>query len=265
MSWKLLLDAEKKEIIDNQVLLCHRKLERIFKTPAHKAKSTHDNFVEKSITEVESTDCDSQWRMAPSEIRQIWLAEYHIEERNPEALAESKEAAYKYTYGDIFCGGGGMGYGAQMAGFRVKYGVDKGPVAAKTFRKNLCKHPDSEMIFASVDHFNTLEGFHHVDHLHASPPCPSFSPMQTVKPKREKLEEQQDPIFALGALLEKTCPRTVSVEETFGLLHTKYKRWFHSVVETFVAHGYNVRWRIVNLAFYGVPHKRRRLIVLASA
>ena len=168
-----------------------------------------------------------------------------------------------YTFGDCFCGGGGMSCGAKLAGLAVKWGLDFDRQAIRTYQLNFegafCEN-------TSVDHFLNPNIFppdqYYVDVLHLSPPCQSFSPAQVVKP--EDFEDKQVVILAVNDLVKKVRPRIITMEETFGLLHPVNREFFNSVVNSLVEQGYSVRWKIMNFGEYGVPQQRRRLILIAS-
>ena len=63
-------------------------------------------------------------------------------------------------------------------------------------------------------------------------------------------------------LLQTLKPRIVTVEETFGLL--RHFQHLSALVNIFVSVGYSVRWKICNLANWGVPQQRKRLLFIAA-
>lgn len=156
-----------------------------------------------------------------------------------------------------------MSSAAQQAGLKVKFGLDSDTAAARTWQKNftggVCENTD-------VCHFIQPSIFdpagYKVDVLHISFPCQSFSPMQTQKGKTH--EANQVLLLSLNDLITMIKPRMITIEETFGLLFPVNMEFFKTVVRTLHDHGYSVRWGILNLAHYGTPQKRCRLIVLAA-
>ncbi|KAI4123371.1 MAG: hypothetical protein LQ338_005303 [Usnochroma carphineum] len=152
----------------------------------------------------------------------------------------------RYTVGDAFCGAGGASRGAKTAGFRVEWGVDFDPTAIQTYSQNFFL---ARCEATPVDVFVTyMEENYVVDVLHLSPPCKTFSPAHT-RP--------------VEALLKKTKPRIVTMENTFGLVE-RWRDWLHCMIRFFTALGFSVCWKVFNLAEYGLPQARRRLIVIAS-
>lgn len=162
--------------------------------------------------------------------------------------------------GDAFCGAGGASCGGKLAGLKVVWGLERDADAARSFVANF---PDAVCEVASVEQFIHFgPAGYQVDILHISPPCPSFSPMQTIKGKDH--EEKQVVILSINDLVKMIGPRIVTVEETFGLLFPNHIKFFATVVRDLNDLGYSVRWKIINAGHYGAPQPRRRHILIAS-
>ncbi|KAL8925163.1 MAG: hypothetical protein Q9208_003668 [Pyrenodesmia sp. 3 TL-2023] len=168
--------------------------------------------------------------------------------------------AQRYTFGDAFCGAGGASRGAKGAGLRVDWGFDFDPAAIESYGKNFfatrCEVTPADVFISSTD------GNYGVEILHISPPCQPFSPIHVHTGKDDEMNSSS--LFAVGELLKKTRPRIVTLENTFGLAQAKWKDWLNTMVQVFTALGWSVRWRVLNLAEYGLPQARRRLILIAS-
>lgn len=169
----------------------------------------------------------------------------------------------QYTFGDAFCGGGGMSSGANKAGLRNKWAFDNNQHAVETYRLNfpgaICKKQD-------VYDFLTRTGdspFVKVDVCHGSPPCQTFSIAHTV----ESINDDANfaCIFACADLVKKVKPRVFTVEETSGLCEvTAHKGVFSRLIQSLLEIGYSVSWGVLQCSDYGVPQTRRRLIAIAS-
>ncbi|KAA8572698.1 hypothetical protein EYC84_003289 [Monilinia fructicola] len=100
--------------------------------------------------------------------------------RNSNGGDSSSSTRSRYTYGDGYCGAGGMTAGAAAAGFNVKWGFDFNSNAGLTWQKNF---PLAKFHLLPVHEFADLPDPHHelwIDILHLSPPCQVFSPAHTV-------------------------------------------------------------------------------------
>lgn len=166
----------------------------------------------------------------------------------------------RYMLGDAFCGGGGASRGAKGAGLRIDWGFDFDLAAIETYQKNFfaarCEAVSADVFISSINEDYVI------DILHISPPCQTFSPFHVHVGKDDDMNSAS--FFAVGALLKKTKPRVVTLENTFGLVQDRWKDWLNSMVRVFTASGFSVRWSVLNLADYGLPQARRRLILIAS-
>lgn len=166
----------------------------------------------------------------------------------------------RYTFGDSFCGAGGVSRGAKAAGLRVNWGFDSNKAAIDSYRANFF---ETSSWCCSADTFATaIPDNVKVDILHLSPPCQPFSPAH-VRPGQND-DANEAAFFAAEPILKKVKPRIVMVEETFGLLHTNRMQWFNAMIHIFTRSGFSVRWRIFNLLDFGLPGRRQRLFIFAS-
>lgn len=168
----------------------------------------------------------------------------------------------QYTFGDAFCGGGGMSSGAKKAGLRNKWAFDNNEHAVETYRLNF---PDATCKKQDVHDFLTKTGqspFVKVDVCHGSPPCQTFSIAHTVESAND--DANFACIFACADLVKKVKPRVFTVEETSGLCEvTAHKGVFSRLIQSLLEIGYSVGWGVLHCSDYGVPQTRRRLIAIA--
>ena len=173
-----------------------------------------------------------------------------------------RESGQKYTVFDAFSGAGGASRGAQSAGFKIQYALDKSPDVWDTYRLNFPKVSLYEM---AVDEFiqTAKKESTRVDALHLSPPCQFFSPAHTQNSVHD--DENIFALFGCNPLITKTRPRLITFEQTFGITHERHSHFFRSLIGDFTQFGYSVRWKIVPLCTWGSAQDRKRLVVLAAA
>lgn len=181
---------------------------------------------------------------------------------NPDTnAAADRHHQRRYTFGDAFCGAGGVSRGAHGAGLRVEWGFDQDPDAIATYRLNF-PHAKCEGISA-YEFATSINANYKVDILHLSPPCQRFSPLHTRPFPND--EQYEATFLATETLLKKTTPRIVTLEETFGLtLSVDNLEWFNAMIQMFTKLGFSVRWKVFNLLEFGLPQPRRRLFIFAS-
>jgi DNA (cytosine-5)-methyltransferase 1 len=162
---------------------------------------------------------------------------------------------------EIFAGGGGLAVGLREASFRTVAAVEVEPNAAATFKAN---HPEVQLFQQDV---RTVTGKTllklaggRVDVLAACPPCQGFSSLTS---RWRRSDPRNELISEVARLAEEIKPRAVMVENVPGLID-KGKLLFDDLLSRLKALGYYCDWSVLQVADYGVPQKRRRLVLLAG-
>lgn len=163
---------------------------------------------------------------------------------------------------DLFSGGGGLTVGLKAAGFSVCAAVEYDEVAATTYSEN---HPEVVMITRDIRTVTAEEivrcsPTNKIDLIAACPPCQSFSSL-TFKYKRN--DSRDELIFEFARLVEQIKPRSIMMENVPGLA-IKGEKLFNPVIKKFKRLGYKIEYRVLEVADYGVPQNRKRLVVLGA-
>lgn len=123
----------------------------------------------------------------------------------------------RYTFGDAFCGAGGMSRGAKEAGLSLKWGFDKQYEMCESYLENF---PWVRVWEMEAHEFATKNKYDaSVDVLHLSPPCKTFSPAHTISGAHD--DDNEAASFAIEQLLRKCRPRVATVEQTWGMTTSK--------------------------------------------
>ena len=166
---------------------------------------------------------------------------------------------------DLFCGCGGLTLGMKQAGFEVIGAVDNDHLAVETYKAN---HEDVEVWEEDITtltigevkkRLNLKEG--ELDLLAGCPPCQGFSTMRTLNGGKRIRDGRNKLIEDFQRFVEELLPKAVMMENVPGL--RKNKR-FKSLCRILRKLGYIVNHDVLNAADYGVPQRRRRLILLAG-
>ena len=165
----------------------------------------------------------------------------------------------RYTFGDCFCGAGGMSRAATTAGLRVSWGFDFESLACYSYALNF---HTARVYLEDAHTFATSPLSQKVDICHMSPPCQFFSPAHTHTGKNDEVNTAA--FLAVGMLLSKSRCRIAILEQTAGLLHARHAEYFHACVREFTHRGFSVRWKVLNAADYGLPQRRSRLFMIAA-
>ncbi len=163
---------------------------------------------------------------------------------------------------DLFCGAGGLTFGLKRAGFNVVAGIELNPEIAKTYKAN---HPTTKLLIRDVREISGKEilestGLKEIDLVSGCPPCQGFSKLTD---KYRKKDPRNDLVLEMARLIEEMAPKMVMMENVPGLA-TRGKPLLDEFVERLESLGYLVNKGVLQLADYGVPQSRRRLVLLAG-
>lgn len=156
------------------------------------------------------------------------------------------------TYGDFFTGFGGVTIGAIEAGLDVHFGVEYDAKLAAVYRQNLGDH----VIVADV---TTLEvsTLPYVDIFHASPPCTNAS-VANANAGESPLDMAMATAVCRYIVVKR--PQIFTLENVY--MYRTFESW-HMIARTLLDEGYTYNYWHVNMADYGVPQTRKRMIVIA--
>ncbi len=183
---------------------------------------------------------------------------------------------------ELFSGAGGLAKGIEIAGATHTAFVEWNSDACKTLRYNY----NPEIVYETdIRHFD-FQKFSGVDLIAGGPPCQPFS----MGGKAKGFEDERDMFpYAISAI-EKLRPKAFVFENVKGLLRKSFAAYFNYIIlqltypevtkkthdwkghlselEKIHTKGnyqglrYNVVYRLVNAANYGVPQKRERVIIV---
>lgn len=162
---------------------------------------------------------------------------------------------------DLFCGVGGLTCGLQKAGIPVVAGFDLDSTCEYAYTYNnsgrFIKKSVDEVAGEEIQH---LYGDAQVKVLVGCAPCQPFSRHQKDKHHRSKHKDWRL-LYQFGRIVKECNPDIVSMENVPELAHEKV---FIDFVEILRAEGYQVTYAVVNAADYGVPQRRKRLLLLGA-
>jgi DNA (cytosine-5)-methyltransferase 1 len=163
---------------------------------------------------------------------------------------------------DIFCGAGGLSLGAEMAGFQVRFAVEKDKSAAATYRYN---HPNTIVLEDDIHNINPLDYLlpnEHVSIVFGGPPCQGFSSSNTMtrnmdNPNNSLFEE----FLRFVSLIQ---PDWFLFENVEGFIHFEDGKIQNLVEKCFKQLGYRVFPKVLWASDYGVPQHRNRFFMVGN-
>ena len=174
----------------------------------------------------------------------------------------------KLKVASLFCGCGGTDVGLfgdfdflgkyyESNCMEIVYANDIDDNACNIFKENFGITPDNrdirEVKSEEIPEFDILTGGF---------PCQSFS-IIAQNPKRLGVKDERGKLFfEMCRILRERQPKCFIAENVKGILTANKKSAFPLIMKEFEESGYDVQYRILNSANYGVPQKRERVIIV---
>jgi len=161
----------------------------------------------------------------------------------------------------LFSGAGGFSYGFSSVGLKPICGAELNLSACMTYEDNVgspCHNVDLGTI--SPGFFKELLGGAQPFVIIGGPPCQGFS---TAGPRNAD-DPRNRLIFNYLRIVDEVRPRWFIFENVEGLLTSGRGRDVAALVHRFLGIGYSVRLEKVNLAGYGVPQTRKRVLIIGN-
>lgn len=157
----------------------------------------------------------------------------------------------------LFSGCGGLDLGFINAGYEIVWANDFFPEAVETYKKNIGDHitlgdilqiPSSDI----PDEFDILLGGF---------PCQGFS----IANSKRSMEDERNFLYKeMLRIVKDKKPKFFLAENVKGLLSMHKGKIIEMIVDDFKKLGYEVNYRLVNSADYGVPQQRERVIIIGN-
>jgi DNA (cytosine-5)-methyltransferase 1 len=162
---------------------------------------------------------------------------------------------------DLFCGIGGLSYGLKQSGIDIVAGIDADGSCKYAFEENnntVFLHKNVTEV-KGIDIKRLLREYE-TKILVGCAPCQPFSNHRKDK-KDRKGHKDWSLLYHFARIVKESTPHIVSMENVPALVKEKV---FEDFVKALEEQKYIVEYAIVNVADYGVPQRRRRLILTAT-
>ena len=164
---------------------------------------------------------------------------------------------------DLFCGVGGLTRGLEEAGINVIKGIDVDPTCKYAYEKN----NDADFMQKDIrdftgDELSKLYPSEGIKLLVGCAPCQPFS-FHTKKYKDRHLDEKWNLLDEFGRLIEDVRPHLVAFENVTSIRKEKVYMDFIDKLDELDYH-FDPEKVVVYCPDYGIPQKRRRLVLIAS-
>ena len=159
---------------------------------------------------------------------------------------------------DIFCGVGGLTHGFVKEGFNVVAGADIDESCKYAYEiNNKAQFINKKVEDIKAEEITALWKDSKFKIMIGCAPCQPFSQYNQLKSKDKKWML----LYDFLRLIKSTRPDIISMENVPQLrLHRVFKDFIHGLE----SEGYFVSWYILYSPDYGIPQKRKRLVLFAS-
>ncbi|MBE9003366.1 DNA cytosine methyltransferase [Nostoc sp. LEGE 12447] len=171
----------------------------------------------------------------------------------------------------LFAGGGGIEAGMVEAGIRPVIAVEFDPSKPDLSRAIALNHHRNfseygckiiQLTVQEVAQSGFLGFPHRPDYLHASPVCANFSQAHTAKAgKGIETADDLTAALAVAEAIRQLQPRVFTLE---NVPRYQNSQSFSIILSALEQEGYSVNYSVVNMADFGLPQARRRLVLVAS-
>lgn len=180
-------------------------------------------------------------------------------------MTNRRDVTRRLTAIDLFSGVGGLSLGLDQAGFAVVGAIENDGVSAETYRAN---HQNVRLWEEDITRISPGEMRRELglesgdlDLVAGCPPCQGFSSIRTRNGSEDVEDPRNDLIYDFIEYVVEFRPCAVMMENVPGLMDDQR---FTDLRDRLESEGYRVRHDILNVAAFGVPQNRRRLVVLAG-
>ncbi|BAU55505.1 DNA cytosine methyltransferase [Mucilaginibacter gotjawali] len=176
---------------------------------------------------------------------------------------------------DLFCGVGGLTHGFVKEDFVVKAGIDFDKSCRFAYEENnQAEFLHKDITVFTGDELVKLYSKGKRKILVGCAPCQPFSIYKNANKNRSPkaggeddnsvADEKWKLLYSFADLIDEVEPEIVSMENVPLLVKFNGGKVFNDFVNRLKNRGYVVTWKVVNAQDYGVPQRRKRLLLFGS-
>lgn len=173
-----------------------------------------------------------------------------------------------FRLGELFCGPGGLAYGAQHAtvkgsGIKIEHqwATDYDKSTCETYIKNICPTAPESVICQDVRtlKMKSLHKLGDIDALAFGFPCNDFS----VVGSQKGVDGTFGPLYTYGIkVLEEFQPKWFLAENVGGLKSANDGKAIETIFSAMQKAGYRIYPHLYKFEDYGIPQARHRIIIV---
>lgn len=168
----------------------------------------------------------------------------------------------------LFCGCGGLDLGFERTGHEIIWANDIDKNAIETYKNNF-NIEKTRLVLDAIENIPS-NNIPECDIVIGGFPCQGFS---VANPYRKEEDQRNQLYLELLRIIKDKKPKYFLAENVTGITNlggyetkednkNKTGKIFKMILNDFNIAGYNVVWKIVNSADFGVPQLRKRVIII---
>ena len=171
---------------------------------------------------------------------------------------------------DLFSGAGGLHIGFEQAGFEIRLCIDNDALVERTHKRNfpnipMINHDIRDIPIETIASY--LDGGA-IDIIIGGPPCQGFSTIgkrvSSDPEKRASHDPRNELVLTYAKIIRELRPKFIVMENVKGILTLQGGAYLRNVMQQLHDAGYNAEYRLINMADFGVPEIRERVIILGN-
>ncbi len=157
----------------------------------------------------------------------------------------------------LFSGAGGMDLGFKQAGFNIIFANDFDKDACETYKKNI----DDNILNCDISKIQDCDIPKEIDVLIGGFPCQGFS----IANRNRNIDDERNSLYKeMIRFIKISNPKIIVAENVKGILSLGGGVIFKQIQKDLRDLGYEVDYKLVNTAYFGVPQTRERVIIIAN-
>lgn len=166
----------------------------------------------------------------------------------------------QYKLISLYSGCGGLDLGFKKAGFTTVLATDNWQKACETLSYNRIAE---DVITSDIRELSFKHYRNQVDLVIGGPPCPPYSQTRHYLMEKKKGFEDEKAGFAVPEyfrVIEEVDPKIFFFENVDGFMYKTHQEALEFLKIKSEELGYNISFKVINAANYGIPQTRKRFI-----
>lgn len=157
---------------------------------------------------------------------------------------------------ELFAGAGGLALGLEQAGIKTVKHVEIDPYCCETLKKN---RPFWNIECNDIKNIDFTNYKNKIDIVTGGFPCQAFS----YAGKKLGFSDVRGTLFyEFARCVKEVKPKIFMAENVRGLISHDNGRTLSTIIDVFSDLEYDVQYKVLNSAFFGVGQKRERIVII---